>query len=164
MRKFTYLISLVAIMFGMSCTDTNIYSPPAPAVPVAQEYSLESIDGKDFFQALTTEVVPEKFEYTYNSTTKELYIVNTVITDSKSELQPTAKKVVNNGKEIEITYTDLSPAGTVSVGTKKNVKMEHYFKVNTVGSADKSIKIRTIFTYPNGSLGSNRDEYKTIKL
>ncbi len=160
MKKFNYFLVLLSSFFIISCGDINVLTPEVE--PENRNWQLEHYI--DFFQALTTDPVGSRFVYTYNPTSKELTIVNTIESDSKAEMKPYSA-VTNAGKSIELTYRDESPTGSVSVNSRKNTKMTHRFTVQQVGKGTgAAIPVAIKYIFPNPALGSNVNEAKTISF
>jgi len=161
MKKYTYLAILLFSVTLAGCGDINVFTPKveSPNANWIMEHKI------DFFQPLTTAPLGNPFTWSVdvsNPNEKLLYIRNVITTDSKTEMKPSAV-VTNSGKAIEITYTDESPAGSISVGSVKNTEMKHYFTIYQTGKGtglDIPVTIRYVF--PNTSLGSNRNESKTL--
>lgn len=162
MKKITYLLSLLALITIVSCTDTNLYSPPVPAAVTPVDYILEH--NIDFSQDSTTTVSNDAITYKYDAATGILEIDNTFVTDSRSSMKGVSK-VVNLGKSIEVSYTDMSPSSFGSIGTTKNSSHRHLFNVLQKGSTGKSILVTFNYDYPVANRNPKKTaETRTISL
>lgn len=158
MKKFTYLSILLFTLTMVSCSDTNVLVPSVTSGN--QDWMLEQ--KIDLFQAIDNS--PTLFSKTIENTNGEsvLFVRNVITSDSRCEMRPTSI-VTNNGKNIELTYRDESPIGTLSLGSQKNTEMRHYFVIKTMGKGTgANIPVTIKYVFPNPNLGVNRNEIKTL--